>query len=155
MSRGYALVAVCRLLVAVSGFSFCRAWALERSGFSSCGTRAHRLSCPEVCGIFPPRPRIEHVSPALTGGFLTTRPPGKSKDALLLISPSLASPSHQGTTEAFLFFHSKTFPLLCLPRTLCQNVSDCYFKKQVLNKLPLHVLIRLVLLFPTIPNLNH
>ena len=51
VSRGYSLVAVCRLLVAVRGFRVCRAWALELSGFV---VVAHRLSCPEVWGILPP-----------------------------------------------------------------------------------------------------
>ena len=30
-----------------------------------------------------PRPRIEPVSPALAGGFLTTQPPGKSAHSIL------------------------------------------------------------------------
>ena len=33
---------------------------------------AHRLTCPTACGILVPRPGIEHVSPALEGGFFTT-----------------------------------------------------------------------------------
>ena len=36
----------------------------------------HGLSCPTTCEILGPR--IEPVSPALGGGFLTTCPPGKS-----------------------------------------------------------------------------
>ena len=35
------------------------------------------LSCPVACGILVPQPRIEHVSPALKGEFLTTGPPRK------------------------------------------------------------------------------
>ena len=38
-----------------------------------------RLSCSEECGILVPQPGIELAPPALLkGGFLTTRPPGKS-----------------------------------------------------------------------------
>ena len=45
------------------------------AGFSSCGTRAQLL-----CGMWDlPGPGLEPVSPALTGGFLTTTPPGKSQ----------------------------------------------------------------------------
>ena len=61
---------------------------------NSCGMQAHehegsslrhsgsvlvvcRLSCPKVCEILVHQPRIEAVSPALEGGFLTTGPPGK------------------------------------------------------------------------------
>ena len=35
---------------------------------------------PEACGIFAPRPGIEHVPRALEGEVLTTGPPGKSPD---------------------------------------------------------------------------
>ena len=38
-----------------------------------------RLSCPEVS-----RPGIEPASPAFKGGFLTTGPPGKSHNTVLL-----------------------------------------------------------------------
>ena len=50
-------------------------------GFSSCGTQAQQLWCT---GLVAPRhvgsshTRVEPVSPALAGGFLTTAPPGKS-----------------------------------------------------------------------------
>ena len=36
------------------------------------GVVAHGLSCPEACGILVPMSGIEPMSPALTGGFLTT-----------------------------------------------------------------------------------
>ena len=50
---GAALVGVCGLLSAVA--SCRRARALGRAGFSSCSSQAleHRLSCAEVCAIFP------------------------------------------------------------------------------------------------------
>ena len=38
----------------------------------------HRPRCPEARGILVPWPGIELMSPALAGGFSTTRPPGKS-----------------------------------------------------------------------------
>ena len=60
-------------------------------GLSSCGLRAleHRLSS---CGAGAlllhgmwdlPGPGLEPVCPALTGGFLTTAPPGKSSHLFL------------------------------------------------------------------------
>ena len=90
MSGGYS-VAVCGLLIAVvlllwsmgsrstgsvvvaCGLSSCGLRALERR-LSSCGARAYLL-----CGMWDlPGPGLEPVSPALTGGFLTTVPPGKT-----------------------------------------------------------------------------
>ena len=68
-----------------SGFSCCGVWALGPLGFSSCGSWAleHRLdSCDTqtklFCGMWDlPGSGIEPVSPALAGGFFTTKPPGK------------------------------------------------------------------------------
>ena len=40
---------------------------------------AHRLSCSATKMWDLPGPGLEPVSPALTGGFLTTAPPGKSQ----------------------------------------------------------------------------
>ena len=78
--------------------SCCGAWALGAQasaavacGLSSCGTWAleHRLN---RCGALAlllrgtwdlPGPGLEPVSPALSGGFLTTVPPGKSHLSLL------------------------------------------------------------------------
>ena len=56
------------------------------TGFSSCGLQAleHRLrSCGAwaqlLCGLWDlPGPELKPVSPALAGGFLTAKPPGKS-----------------------------------------------------------------------------
>ena len=46
---------------------------LQTRRLSSCGSRAKLLR-----GMWDlPRPGLEPVSPALTGGFLTTAPPGK------------------------------------------------------------------------------
>ena len=46
---------------------------LQTLRLSSCGSRAQLLH-----GMWDlPRPGLEPVSPALTGGFLTTAPPGK------------------------------------------------------------------------------
>ena len=39
---------------------------------------AGELSCPKACGILVPQARIEPMSPALEGGFLTTGWLGKS-----------------------------------------------------------------------------
>ena len=46
---------------------------LQTRRLSSCGSRAQLLRCMWDL----PRPGFEPVSPALTGGFLTTAPPGK------------------------------------------------------------------------------
>ena len=69
-----------------SGFTGCRAQALECMGFSSRDTWAlgygsvvvvHRLSSPTAHGIFLGQ-GLTLLTPALAGGFLTTGPPGKS-----------------------------------------------------------------------------
>ena len=44
----------------------------------------HCSACVSYMILVPP-PGIEPVSPALEGGFLTTEPPGKSPDGLVLI----------------------------------------------------------------------
>lgn len=56
------------------GFSYCRVWALESIGSSSCGAWA-QLS-HNTWDL--PATRIEPMSPALGGRVPTTGPPGKS-----------------------------------------------------------------------------
>ena len=66
--------------------SSCGMQALERTGLSSCGSRA--IECRlSSCGSWTlllrsmwdlPGPGLEPMSPALAGGFLTSVPPGKS-----------------------------------------------------------------------------
>ena len=76
--QGLLLVAVCGLLIVMASLVVehrlqVRRWALEH-GLSSCGAQAQLL-----CSMWDlPRPGIEHMSPALAGGFLTTAPPRKS-----------------------------------------------------------------------------
>ena len=53
------------------GFSYCRAWSL---GLQASVVGVHGLCCSTVCGTFP----------ALAGGFLSTVPPGKSSNSLIL-----------------------------------------------------------------------
>ena len=61
------------------GFSCCRAWALERK-LSSCGAWAYLLHRMwDLLG-----PGMEPVSSALTGGLLTTAPPGKSNATIFV-----------------------------------------------------------------------
>ena len=84
--RGLLFVAVRGLLIAVAslvvehglysaGFSSC-GWRDLENRLSSCGTRAQLLR-----GMWDlPGPRLEPVSPALAGGFLTTAPSGKSQE---------------------------------------------------------------------------
>lgn len=58
------------------GLLSCSKRALEQ-GLSSCGTQAYLL-----CGTCDlPRSGIEHMSPALAGGFFTPEPPGKPQMA--------------------------------------------------------------------------
>ena len=67
-------------VVVARGLSSCGSQALELR-LSSCGARAQLLR-----GVRDlPRPRLEPVSSALAGGFLTTAPPGKSPRYLLFI----------------------------------------------------------------------
>ena len=54
------------------GFSCCRAWVLEPTGL---------VVAARHMGLVAPK-GIEPASPALEGGFLTTRPPGKSPQHL-------------------------------------------------------------------------
>ena len=61
------------LLVVSGGCSRCGPQALECVSFSSCSSWAW---CSGACGNLP-GPRIETMSPALVGGFLSTGPPGK------------------------------------------------------------------------------
>ena len=62
-------------------FLFVYLFYLVASGLlCGAGSRGLRLSCREAYGVLVPPPGIELVSPALDGGFLTTRPPGKSPD---------------------------------------------------------------------------
>ena len=63
-----------------SGFSSCGLQALE-CRLSSCGSRASLLR--SMWDL--PRPGIEPVSPAFTGRFLTTVPPGKSLFVFLML----------------------------------------------------------------------
>ena len=57
-----------------TGFSCCRAGALEHAGFSRCTKWAQELQLmgPEACGILVPGPGIKPMSTALAGKFLTT-----------------------------------------------------------------------------------
>ena len=67
-------------VVVAHGLSSCGSRALERR-LSSCGTRAQLLD-----GMWDlPRRGLEPAFPALAGGFLTTVPPGKSRDSSFLI----------------------------------------------------------------------
>ena len=73
-SKGYSLVEVHRLLIHCTGFSCCRAHALERMGVSSCGKQAYLFR-----GMWDlPRPGIQPTSLALAGECLATGPPRKS-----------------------------------------------------------------------------
>ena len=93
-ARGLSLVAVSGGYSSLrcAGFSLWWLLLLQSMGSSSCGTRApeRRLSscgarAELLHGVWDlPGPGLEPVSPALTGGFLTTAPPGKPHIFLFL-----------------------------------------------------------------------
>ena len=79
-ARELSLVAVSGGYSSLQGAGFSLRWLLllqstgsRCAGFSSCGAPAYLLR-----GMWDlPGPKLEPVSPALAGGFLTTAPPGK------------------------------------------------------------------------------
>ena len=62
--------------------SFVKAYGLSSCGALASAVAMYGLSCPAACGFLALRRGIEPMSPALQGGFLTTRPPGKSQSFL-------------------------------------------------------------------------
>ena len=77
------------VVVALGGYSslwwllLLQSTGCRHAGFSSCGAWAQL-----PCGMWDlPRPVIKLVSPALTGGFSTTGPPGKSLKIKFLTWP--------------------------------------------------------------------
>ena len=102
MIRSYSPVVGCGLLVAVTsllaehGFYGTRISALAAPGLSSCGLAAPRHVRSAWLGIEP-------VSPALTGGFFTTEPPGR--------------PLHTGFHLRVLFYQAQDPPLPRAPST--------------------------------------
>ena len=69
--------------------SSCGARASHCGGFSCCGAQALGhvgsvvVGCTGLVALWHvkfPRPGVEPMSPALAGGFLTTGPPGKSRE---------------------------------------------------------------------------
>ena len=66
------------------GFSCCRAQAPGCTGFSRCGMKAQLLCRTGKWDL--PGPGIEPGFPAMTGGFLTTGPPGKPLALILTLT---------------------------------------------------------------------
>ena len=89
-----------------------------RGGCFCCGagTQEHGLSWPTACGIFPDQ-GSEPVSPALTGRFLTTGPPGMS----WLFSVRIIAPQGSGLCS----FHYWS----PVPRTVPIHGSQCWWMK--------------------------
>ena len=92
VSRGYSLLQCVGFLLWWSlllwstgcrseGFSRCSTWALQHR-LNSCGARAYLI--PSIWDL--PGPGMETVSPALSGRFVTTKPPGKPL-TIILIEP--------------------------------------------------------------------
>ena len=69
VSRGYSLAVVRGLIAAASCYG---SLALEHR-LNACGTQNSLLNDMQDL----PGPGIEPISPALAGGFFTTKPPGK------------------------------------------------------------------------------
>ena len=81
-----------------AGFSSCGSWALE-CRCSSCGTGA--LLLLSMCNL--PRPGLKPMSPALTGRFLTTAPPGESQ--VMLLKTMICRLGHKTTTICWFTSH--------------------------------------------------
>ena len=76
---GYCLVVVPRLIA--TAFRVAEHWPWSTGS----AVLVRRLRCSRACGLLPDQRSlwIQPVSPALTGGFLTTGPPGKSSSNFL------------------------------------------------------------------------
>ena len=78
-SEGYALVPVLRLLIGVASLAVeHRFWSTDS------GEVTHKLSCSKAHGNLA-RSGIDLMSPALTDGFFTNKPPGKPFLASLML----------------------------------------------------------------------
>ena len=88
-------------VVVAHRLSSCGSWALDRR-LSSYGARALLLR-----GMWDlPGPGLEPVSPALAGGFLTTAPPGKSKNCFLdMIFRTLEFCTSPSQTKLVAYFY--------------------------------------------------
>ena len=74
--QGPLFIAVCGPLTIMA--SLVAEHRLQMRRLSNCGSRAQLLR-----GMWDlPRPGLEPMSPALTGGFLTTAPPGKPQNPI-------------------------------------------------------------------------
>ena len=91
------------------------------SGFSGFGSQAleHRLSgvapgagCSTACGFSVPWSQKESMSPALAGGFLTTRPPGKPSPCLLIRTPVVGWRLNQAQCDLTLILTNHTAKIL-------------------------------------------
>ena len=85
------------------GLSSCGTWAPEHAGAGSLVVARGR-SCPVACVILVPQPGIEPTSPALEGGFLTTGPPGKSRNNLFILQFSVPF-------EKFFLYHMDAYTI--------------------------------------------
>ena len=112
------LLAVCRLLLSWSPGS-------RACGLSSCSIWA---SCPEACEILVPQPELEPMSLALDGGFLLTRPPGKSVLTSIFMLALIVDPSYPRdlalTLTTFLLLLPLPGSSSPLPLPLSHTTSD-------------------------------
>ena len=75
---------------------------------------AHGPSCSAACGILVPQPVIEHASPALQGGFLTTGPPGKSHFSSIYCLRIFFDDSHFDWYEVKYHYSFFIIVLICI-----------------------------------------
>ena len=60
-----------------------RLWVTGTTAQAESVVAAHKLSCSEARGIFPDQ-GVEHMSPALAGGFLSIVLPGESSSSIFI-----------------------------------------------------------------------
>ena len=120
--RGYSLVAVHRLLIAVAsllwtqalghtGFGSCSSWSLEHR-LSSCGTQAQLLR--SMWDL--PKSRIESMSLTLAGRLFTTEPPGN----LIIV---LWYMQGIGSMTCHIYQNPQNVQVPSLPLNICGSAS--------------------------------
>jgi len=105
-----------------SGFSFWGAQVLGCMGFSTCGSWAveHRLIVVVHECVDLPGSRIEPMSPALAGRFLSTAPPGKP-------TKSIKKKQKQKTETLVLLYSVSAFRYNLFPQNHTYAIFLCFY----------------------------